>query len=257
MGYRVKLEAFEGPLDLLLKLIAKQELAITSISVREIIEQFFDYFAKIEFTDVEEGSRFLVLAATLLAIKAQLLLPQPEQEAQIETSFLSQEETSEIAPGYDLYDYQQFREAAATLETYAQNWHLRHKRPPLFLNQNPSRRSQSDREDILRLLQALKDVLARETPPPETFEVKPIPDLGEKMEFILDQLQRKPSGLLFLEFLPSSCSREEIIVTFLALLELVYQGRVKVSQVQAQEIVLALADSEKTPGGKEDAGYFS
>ncbi len=257
MNYRVKLEAFEGPLDLLLKLIERQELPVALISVREIVEQFFEYFARAEFADFEEAGQFLVLAATLLAIKAQLVLPCREEEMEIDSSFFPQEEAEAGGPGHDLLTYQQVREVAVTLEACARNWQLCHKRPPFLFQQRPA--PQAAREDLLRLIQALKEILARKPPLFEPYEVKPVPvDLGERMEYILNQLQLKPGGLLFSELFSPPAPREEIIVTFLALLELVYQRRVKVNQSDGRgEIVLTPAGSEKTLGRDEDAGHFS
>jgi segregation and condensation protein A len=225
--------------------------------VHEIIEQFFNYFAEIDFANVEEGSRFLVLAATLLAIKAQLVLPQPEQEIELEPGLFPREEIKEIVQGPELLTYQQFREAAVVLETSAKNWRLCYKRPPSGFQKRPAHRAR--REDILRLVQAFKEVVAQRTSLPEPYEVKPVPvDLEKKMEFILNQLQCKPEGLLFLELFFPPPPREEVIVTFLALLELVYQRKVKVAQAHGQgEIVLALADSERDLRRKKDAGIFS
>ena len=81
MGLSVKLQVFEGPLDLLLHLIDKNKIDIYDIPIVEITNQYMDYIHQMEREDLNVMSEFLVMAATLLKIKAKMLLPQPEKEA--------------------------------------------------------------------------------------------------------------------------------------------------------------------------------
>lgn len=225
MKYRVKLGVYEGPLDLLLKLVERQEIAVASVSVCEIIDQFMDYFMKTEFTDVEEGSRFLVIAATLLSVKAQLVLPRPEQDATDEGIELEEDGGIDVDFGLE---YLSIKEAAAILEKRAEDWRLIHKRPAKSFQKEDLPKVKH--LDISLLVSAFKEVLKRNVPP-EPYQVQaPVLDIWERIEVVLGFLMQKPEGILFREmFLPNS-RREELIITFLAILELVYQGKIKVRQ---------------------------
>ena len=80
MPYRVQLQNFEGPLDLLLFLIRKNEVEIYDIPVADITQQYLEYLTMIELLDLDNASEFVLMAATLIRIKAQMLLPKPELE---------------------------------------------------------------------------------------------------------------------------------------------------------------------------------
>jgi len=221
----VKLGVYEGPLDLLLKLVERQEIAVASVSVCEIVDQFMEYFMKTEFTDVEEGSRFLVIAATLLSVKAQLVLPRPEQAGSERD--LDLDEDGDIDVDFGL-EYMSIQEAAATLEKRAEDWRLIHKRPAIPFQKEDL--PKVNRLDISLLVTAFKEVLKRNVPP-EPYEVQaPVLDLWEKIDVVLGFLMQKPEGILFRQLFLSGAGKEELIITFLAILELVYQGKVKVRQ---------------------------
>jgi segregation and condensation protein A len=108
LKYQVHLEVFEGPLDLLIKQLTNEEIPVGKISVCKIIDQFVDYYMGFAFSDLEEGGRFFVLAATLLAVKGRFLLPRREEEEDEDDSdpLLEEEEQLET----DFGEYLAFQE---------------------------------------------------------------------------------------------------------------------------------------------------
>lgn len=244
MDYQVKLEAYEGPLELLLKLIQKQEVDIATISVSQVIDQFFDYISKMNFAALEEGSQFLVLAATLLVIKAQLILPKPDDDTCLEDLSLGEEGQASYEP--DLLDYLQFKEAAAALEKQFQSWRLSYKRSPHFLVRKVVRRA--GKEDIAKLVNAFKEVIENKSLSTGQLEINTSQvNIKEIINKILNKLNEKREGINFKEILEleGSAGRDRIIAAFLAVLELVYMGRVRIRQGKcAGEILIATAALE-------------
>jgi segregation and condensation protein A len=118
LKYQVQLDVYEGPLDLLLRRLNNEEIPAGEIPVCIIIDQFIDYYMGIAFSDLEEGSRFLVLAATLLAVKARLLLPRREEEDEESDTLLDQDDEEGLLET-DFDEYLAFQDAAMTLEERA------------------------------------------------------------------------------------------------------------------------------------------
>jgi len=110
MDYRVELDAFHGPLDLLLYLVKKNEVDIFDIPIARIAEQFQDYLRVLHVADVERAGDFLVMAATLMEIKSKLLLPHSETASQNEDADPRRELVKQLV------EYKKFKEAAARLE---------------------------------------------------------------------------------------------------------------------------------------------
>ena len=112
--YAIKLDVFEGPLDLLLHLIQKNEMDITDISIAEVTEQYLEYLNLMEMLDLDVASEFLVMAATLLHLKSQIILPSKDSDESY--TFRDREELVK-----QLLEYKQFKDAAETLDYYATN----------------------------------------------------------------------------------------------------------------------------------------
>src|SRR5512136_2432208 len=110
MAYKVKLESFEGPLDLLLFLIKKNEVDIYNIPVATITQQYLEYLEIIQLLDLESASDFIFMAATLMRIKAQMLLPKPSIDEEDEAV---EDPRRELV--YRLLEYKRFKDAAMGL----------------------------------------------------------------------------------------------------------------------------------------------
>lgn len=225
MKYQVKLEVYNGPLDLLLRLLEKEEIPARDVSVCSIIEQFLEHFRGTGSNDIEEGGRFLVLAAALLSLKARLLLPQPRRQ-EGEREYCNEEDDREGLTETSLQDYLLIVKAAAILDERAREWRRSYPR-----SLNIVREHRGVQEDVSLLVRAFQRVLAERPSPPAAYVVENSAcDLEEAIENVKKMAQERPEGLLFRELFTDKSGKEEVIAVFLAVLELVFQGEIKVWQ---------------------------
>lgn len=246
--YQVRLDSFEGPLDLLLHLIKKNEINIYDIPIALITQQYLDYLSLMTSLNLSVAGDFLVMAATLVHIKSRMLLPPDEKEPDDEEGPDPREELVRR-----LLEYKQFKEAASQLDHRERLWRDVFGREP-----GPPVPAQSDDEALLDdvtlfdLVDCLQAVLAR-TPnkrlieiTPESFTVK------DRMNAILESLAEKES-VTFLSLFEGQGQRLLIIVTFLALLELARLKLVRIFQgVAFGPILVTRAFSPVT---EEDGEY--
>ncbi len=227
--YQVKLEKFEGPLDLLLQLIEKEKLDITEVSLTKVCDQYVKYLKQVQEIDPGSLADFLVIAARLLLIKSRALLPEIEISDEEE---LSIEELQER-----LREYKRFKDVAKKLKvlyfnpntSFEQRFFLEEKRA-FFPSENLTL------ENLLTAYKALLQILEHQKLAteyiPETISIE------EKIAQ-LENLILKKVNLRFQELIKHSQTKLEAIVTFLALLELVKQRIVKVRQKKLfEDIVL-------------------
>ena len=224
MVYQVKLEQFEGPLDLLLHLIRVNEIDIADIPIARITEEYFRVLTAMQELDLAVAGEFLVMAATLIYIKSKMLLPPAEAvEGPIE-------EEDPRQPLVDmLLEYQQFRTAAADLAGFEE------RRQQIFTRgaalEAPPGRGPLEL-NLFDLLAAFQEVLKRAAGRPDV-EVTPRPfRIRERMVELLDRLSRE-RPLRFLGLFPPDADRRTVIATFVALLELLRQGVLRVRQAAA------------------------
>jgi segregation and condensation protein A len=230
-GYEVKLERFEGPLDLLLHLIQRDEIDIYDIPIARITQQYLTYIELMRLLDLDVAGEFLVMAATLMRIKAKMLLPTPPPG-----------EEEEIDPRDELVqrllEYRQFKEASSTLKTREEHRRLEYERGMVPGDEEAGPLPLAP-ATLFHLLDALNRVLAR-LPARTVMELEgEAYDIEEKIERIHNRV--RVAGKLSFETLLGECrSRLEMIVTFLALLELLKMNRLSAIQDgNFGEIVLA------------------
>jgi len=216
-GYLIDTEVYQGPLDLLLELIEKAELDITRLALAEVTDQYLDYMHRLQLENPSEVSAFLVIASRLLQIKSQALLPR-----QTDIQGLEEEEDLGEALARQLILYKRFKEIAYLLserETEGLRTYLR-MAPPPKLNIQPK----LDITDLTleQLIQAAKDILRSKPELAELNSVVSMPriTIRDRIQSILVKMHdiKKISFRLLLN---NKSSRVEIVVTFLALLELV------------------------------------
>lgn len=215
---KVELEQFSGPLDLLLSLIKENKLDISQLSLSAITEQYLQYLDKLEKNKEEELADFLVIGTRLLYLKSRLLLPQFAPEAEEEESLAEQ-----------LKLYKLFVDASRRFHKIWQNNYLAFFRiePPRKNKEfiAPANLSMENlRESLLNLLVRLKPL----KPLPQT-TIDATISMKEKIDNIRSIL-RKVGKVNFFEILGKARNRTEIIVSFLALLELVKQKTVFLKQ---------------------------
>lgn len=226
--YRVELEIFEGPLDLLLYLIKRDEVDIYDVSIDRITKQYMAYLDAFKMLNIELASEFVVMAANLLYIKSRTLLPKPEQPPA--------EDADDDDPRWDfirqLVEYKKFKDAASFLsECEAQQQDIYAASPERIAPENPSPAPLPE-VSIFDLIRAFKGVVSR-------FEASN--DLGDivddrftvsdKIDYLLDLLPLGAS-CSFDSMFESATSKSEVIVTFLAVLELMKMNQFAIHQDQ-------------------------
>ena len=222
MSYKVKLEVFEGPLDLLLYLIKKEELDIYDIPITKITEQYLEYLSLMEIMDLEVAGDFLVMAATLMQIKSRMLLPPDPAGIDAE----------ELDPRAELVrrlvEYMAFKEAAQGLKGHEG------KRNEYFsrLGVEPERTAEDEaffEASLFDLMSAFKGILTG-LPQDSAHEIfKDEFSVAQKIEAITSRLLKEPV-LKFSQLFKSAKNKVEGITIFLALLELIRLKKVRVRQ---------------------------
>ena len=247
-SYTVRLDSFQGPMDLLLYLIRRAEVEITDIPIASITDQYIEFLQQIDQIDVEQAAEFLLLAATLVEIKSRVLKP---AEARINESQSSDNEDltdprSELIQ--QLLAYKKYREAAADLEARKEEWEQHYPVASRLTDEDALAEAQDrlrsyEIEDlhILDLFEAFQNII-------EAVDLDRIGDHEVKIDDtpielhqadLLDRIQRAGRRLELISALQGR-SRSEMIGLFLALLELVRDRRVLISQESDDSILLEL-----------------
>ena len=225
--YKVQFEVFEGPLDLLLYLIKKEEVDIYEVNLTRLATQFIEYIDLMRQFDLEIAGEFLVMASTLMYIKSRELLP-VDQQAQVEGEEEGEDPRWELIR--QLVEYKKFKDAAARLQVLeAEQENIFPRVPGKLEFENATPPPKPD-VSIFDLLNAVSGVLQRFNKREnlgEIFEDKWT--VSEKIEFILKVIAGRGS-VRFAELFESAASRTEVICTFLALLELIRLRQLVCSQ---------------------------
>ena len=226
LPYQVRIENFEGPLDLLLHLIKKSEINIYDIPIHLIAQQYLTYIEAMEELNLTVAGEFLVMAATLLQIKSKMLLPADEAAADEEDGPDPREELVRR-----LLEYKKFKEAARQLDEQERLWREIYSREQSQVSELESDESLLEEVGLFDLVDALQGILDR-NPGKKLLEI--VPDnltVRERMNAILEMLEGRES-VSFVELFEPSCHRLVIIVTFLALLELMRLRTARVFQAE-------------------------
>ncbi len=221
--YTVRLEMFEGPLDLLLHLIHKNEMDITNIPIAVITEQYLEYLKLMKVLNLDIAGEYLLMASTLLHIKSKMLLPTPYGEEDEE----GEDPRAELVR--KLLEYQKYKNAAAELERRPMLDRDVFIRLALVDDAEPKEEARIE-VNLFELLEAFRQILERTKP--EVFHevILDRVTVEEKVQEILSLLQREKRSMAFHLLFPEQASRRVIIVTFLAILELVKMKWVRIFQ---------------------------
>ena len=217
--YKVQFEVFEGPLDLLLYLIKKEEVDIYEVNLTKLAKQFIEYIELMRQFDLEVAGEFLVMASTLMFIKSRELLP-VEQQVQVEAEEEGEDPRWELIR--QLVEYKKFKDAAAQLQVLEENQEYIYPRLPVKIEferiDAPLRREAG----IFDLLNAVNVVLKRFADKTagtrEIFEEKW--SVSGKIEFVLGMIAEH-TQVRFSQLFEQAAARAEVVCTFLALLELI------------------------------------
>lgn len=224
--YKVRLDIFEGPLDLLLYLIKREELDITEVSLEKITTQYLAYIETFRMLNIDLASEFVVMAANLIYLKSRTLLPKQERPPE--------EDLDEDDPRWELIrqliEYKKFKDAAGYLTLRQEEQEDYYPHTPEKPELPPVETNQVEELSIFDLIQAFQKVLKRfET----THDFGQIVDdrftVSDKVEFLLAELNPGQS-LRFMTLFERATTKSEVIVTFLAVLELMKMNQFSIRQ---------------------------
>jgi len=221
----LRLASFEGPLDLLLYLIREHKLDILDLPMADVTKQYMDYLLLMEELNLEVAAEFIAMAAQLIQIKSRLLLPAPAVEA-----------GEELDPREELVqrllDYQAVKEATKELVVREGEWQSVVYAKGLDIQEHARVEDEPIKATLFDLLGAYREALKKLLPPPPVEVRTPPKTLDQRIAEVLKALH----GGLWLPFsglLATAQTRDDLVITFLALLELMRTGRVKLVQSEA------------------------
>jgi segregation and condensation protein A len=239
VGPLISIAAFQGPIDLLAYLIRDKRVDVQEISVSEIATQYVEFVRTMEILNFEEAAEFLPVAALLVLWKARSLLPRQEHE---EAEIDSEAELQELLRVADerAAEYRALREVADRLhQAYEQ-------RQQIYLRSYDETEIQSgwvilDNVHVFDMVEALRSILVRTQQRPTPVVLRPRWSVSSQMRRVVSLLRAAAAGqLTFEELFVEATDRLWVIVTFLALLELVRRGRVQVRVGEQRRILVTL-----------------
>ena len=242
--YRVELDLFTGPLDLLLYLVRKHEVDVRALPIAEITRQFQEFFEILEILDLDLVGDFVVMASTLVEIKSRLVLPQPEEEEQPAEESASDDPRSELIE--KLLEYKRIKEAATALEERAAEWQERY---PRLANDRPTAAKDpaADRikeVELWDLVSALGRILQTKVNEEQTSVRYDETPLEVHVEHIAERVRRE-GEVQFTTLFDGETLRSRIVGLFLAVLELVRHHGFRAEQpVLGGEITIRLPVGE-------------
>jgi len=228
--YTFRLEGFEGPLDLLLHLIQKNELDIFNIPIALITEQYLEYLQWMKVLNLDTAGEYLLMASTLLHIKSRMLLPKSSEAEEEE------EEDPRAELVRRLLEYQKYKNAALEME----------KRPLLdrdvFIRLAPADPEEEPEEErievnLFELLEAFREVLKKVKPETVHEVILEHISVEAKILEILEILEKENRSIAFHRLFPEQASRRVVVITLLAILELVKMKRIRIFQLAAFETI--------------------
>lgn len=232
--WQVNLEIFEGPLDLLLHLINKFEIDIYDIPIKDITDQYLNYIRAMQFLQLDVAGEYLIMAATLMSIKSQLLLPRND-EWEEESEVFDVEEDSLESLQQKLLEYRKFKYASKKLsENRKEREHFyskSHSDLTHYQQSVPLAEGELTMEDLIG---AFGDLLKKKEwlePKSNTVELEEI-TINEKIEWLENKFKKQRKKISFKALL-NIPTKKEFIVTFLAVLELIKENKLFIEQFES------------------------
>jgi segregation and condensation protein A len=250
MDYRVELDAFSGPLDLLLYLVRHQEVDILNLPIAEITARFLEFLEVLRVLDLDLIGDFVVMASSLIEIKSRMALPGPEEPPEL----VEPDEDPRADLVRQLLEYKRFKDATRLLEEQAAEWQQRYPR----LSDDRPRGGNDPSRDLIKevelwdLVSALSRVLRKNTesgPGTVVYDDTPIGVYAERIRLRVLAEHR----VAFSSFFIGTNSRSRIIGIFLALLELLRHHRFRAEQPQDYHEIWILPPLEPVPVAAEPA----
>ncbi|GFP21173.1 segregation and condensation protein A [Candidatus Hakubella thermalkaliphila] len=244
MGYRLTLERFQGPIELLVELIQQQTLDVYQISISQIADGFLSYLEHLAEADLNEISSFALYASLLMELKSRSLLPLENQVDQEEEEPLSPEELF-----LRMVEYRKFRKAVRYLEQHAEQEKCFGRQAELeerFVKIRPDFLASVRKEDLALILLSLEGRRVRETLP--MIYLTPLFKNMEEEIFRIKEELKERLNLSFRELTQGYSDKMDIIVTFLAILELYKRGDILIDQIGTfGDIIISRAEQLSLP----------
>ncbi|MDG2391723.1 MAG: segregation/condensation protein A [Planctomycetaceae bacterium] len=243
--YRVHLDLFTGPLDLLLYLVRRQEVNILDLPVAGITQQYRQYIEVLTLIDVDLAADFLVMASSLAEIKSRMILPRPEEE--IEEPELETETQSELIQ--QLLEYKKFKEASFALEEHASAWQERYprlsnERPKVSKDHSQDRIKEVELWDLVSALSRILETKEIVTHSKINYDETPIAVWAERISARVLAEGRCE----FSSFFAGEKLRSRIVGIFLATLELIRHHHYRAEQPEAFQEIWILPPLESKSG---------
>lgn len=243
--YRVHLDLFTGPLDLLLYLVRRQEVNILDLPVAGITQQYRQYIEVLTLIDVDLAADFLVMASSLAEIKSRMVLPRPEEE--IEEPELETDTQSELVQ--QLLEYKKFKEASFALEEHASAWQERYprlsnERPKVSKDHSQDRIKEVELWDLVSALSRILETKEVVTHSKINYDETPIAVWAER----ISERVLKEGRCEFSSFFAGEKLRSRIVGIFLATLELIRHHHYRAEQPESFQEIWILPPLESTSG---------
>lgn len=250
MSFEIKIPLFEGPFDLLLFFIKRDEIDIHDIPISKITDDFLDYIKHLEKLNIEVASEFMLVAATLMSIKAKMLLPRVERD----------EEGNEIDPRKELVqhllEYKRYKSVTSVFEDWEQSMIGKYKRGNVQKELKKiasigNVEAELQDLDLFKLLKVYQKVLerAKYQVKDTSHQVVPFPyNIEEQKDFISSKLYLKPK-LSFLELAKTDFTKVAIVFNFLAILEMIAMNQISITLGEGFNnfwIIAQTPDEQKT-----------
>lgn len=241
MELSFKLESFEGPLDLLLHLIDKNKVDIYDIPISLITEQYLEYVAAMQEEKLDNISEFLVMAATLLDIKAKMLLPKEVVE--------EEEEDPREELVRRLLEYRKYKNLSADMRDLEEGSEKLYYRTPHIPAEVAKYRPPVDLDALLKDVDAEKlqrifdEIMKRKTDIEDVIHShfgeieREAVQIGDRLDFVREKV-RRPGRHSFRSLLGSAATKLEVVVTFLAILELIKTGDIRLSEDSTRDDII-------------------
>lgn len=253
MGYKITLESFEGPLDLLLNLISKTKIDIYDIPIHIITEQYMKYIYDMEYLNLDITSDFLFMASTLLEIKSKMLLP--KEKVNLDGEEFELDPREELVK--KILEYKNFKEAANKLKDFEHEKSKTYYKLQEDLSIYENQTIDFDSFDLGVLVKALNKILLRRNITETEINLEEIHKEEYTISDCIDDILNKLDNLNSISFddiVKPNAQKNEIIAYFLSLLELIRMKEISVKQEEnfSELIIERVIKEEKNNGYKGD-----
>lgn len=244
MPYRVQLDLYSGPLDLLLYLVRRQELDLCTFPISKITQQFLEFLEILQELDFDEIGDFVVMASTLVELKSRMVLPTTEEPAVAEVLQINEDPRADLIQ--QLLEYKRFKEAAQLLDDQSAEWQLRF---PRLSDDSPQEGSDPSQDRIREvelwdLVSALSRVLHQNTESAPKSIIYDDTPISTYIERIRDRVQVE-GRVTFTSFFEGANFKSKIISIFLAVLEILRHYQFRAEQPDAYGEIWVLPPLEK------------